>query len=138
MKINKIYVTRNDYDRLMQLIATVKINSPKDKECLDKLRGELERAQIIAPQQVKPDVVTMNSTVRMRDLDDAQLYEYQLVYPLDADPEHNKLSILAPVGTALLGFRVGDAVQWQVPAGIRRFCIEQILYQPEASGDYTR
>ena len=94
-------------------------------------------ARVISSKRVKPDVVTMNSTIKLRDLDNGELHEYQLVYPQDADPENNKLSILAPVGTALLGFSVGDTVEWPVPAGLRHLKIEEIIYQPEAAGDYT-
>lgn len=137
MAINKIQITELDHERLTQLIHSMRNLSAKDQVSLDKLQGELDRARVISTKRVKPDVVTMNSTVKLRDLDDGKLYEYQLVYPQDADPDDNKLSILAPVGTALLGFRVGDSVTWQVPAGIRRFQIEEIIYQPEASGDYT-
>lgn len=137
MAAKKIQVTQLDHERLNQLIDSMRHVSAKDQACLDKLQSELDRARIISSKRVKPDVVTMNSTVKLRDLDNGELYEYQLVYPQDADPEDNKLSVLAPVGTALLGFSVGDNVQWDVPAGVRRFQIEEILYQPEAAGDYT-
>lgn len=137
MAVKKIQVTQIDHERLTCLINSMRHISAKDQVCLDRLRRELDRARIISSKRVKPDVVTMNSTVKLRDLDNGELYEYQLVYPQDADAEDNKLSVLAPVGTALLGFRVGDSVQWQVPAGIRRFQIEEIVYQPEAAGDYA-
>lgn len=137
MAAKKIQVTQRDHERLSRLIDSMRNLSAKDRVCLDMLRGELDRARLIASERVKADVVTMNSTVKLRDLDNHELYEYQLVYPQDADPEANKLSVLAPVGTALLGFSVGDSVQWDVPAGVRRFRIEDIIYQPEASGDYS-
>jgi len=137
MAAKKIQVTKRDHERLTRLIGSLQNVSAPDKVCLDKLQGELNRARLIASEQVDPGVVTMNSTVKLRDFDDQQLYEYQLVYPQDADSEKNRLSILAPVGTALLGFSVGDSVQWEVPAGVRRFRIEEIIYQPEAAGDYS-
>ncbi len=137
MPSKKIQVTKTDHERLTQLLDSMQHVPARDRVCLDKLRGELDRARIITPKRVKPDVITMNSTVKLRDLDNNDLYEYQLVYPEDADPENNKVSILAPVGTALLGFSIGDTVEWPVPAGVRHFQIEDILYQPEASGDYT-
>jgi regulator of nucleoside diphosphate kinase len=59
-----------------------------------------------------------------------------VVFPSEADSEQGKISILAPVGTALLGYRVGDTVEWKLPGGLRRLKIERILYQPEAAGDY--
>ena len=137
MATKKIQVTQIDHERLTRLIDSMRNMPAQDQACLDKLRGELERSRIISSKRIKSSVVTMNSTVKLRDLDDGQLYEYQLVYPQDADPENHKLSILAPVGTALLGFSVGDKVTWQVPAGMRHFEIEEIIYQPEAAGDYT-
>jgi regulator of nucleoside diphosphate kinase len=137
MKPKKIQVTQRDHERLTRLLASMRNLSAQDRVCIDKLQGELDRARLIESERVKADVVTMNSTVKLRDLDNHELYEYQLVYPQDADPENNKLSVLAPVGTALLGFSVGDSVQWDVPAGVRHFCIEEIIYQPEAAGDYS-
>lgn len=137
MAAKKIQVTEIDHERLTRLIDSMRNVSMQDQVFLDKLRKELDRARIIPSKRVKSDVVTMNSTIKLRDLDDGELYEYRLVYPQSADPENNKLSILAPVGTALLGFSVGDTVEWQVPAGLRHFKIEEIMYQPEAAGDYT-
>jgi regulator of nucleoside diphosphate kinase len=136
MATRKIQVTQTDHERLVAMIEAMRNIPARDQACLNKLQSELERARIISSKRVKPDVVTMNSTVSLRDLDDGNLYEYQLVYPQDADPQDNKLSVLAPVGTALLGYRIGDTVEWQVPAGVRRFRIEGISYQPEAAGDY--
>ncbi len=133
----KIQVTQTDHERLTAMIASMRNVPAEDQACLDKLQGELDRARVIASKRVKSDVVTMNSAVALRDLDNAQLYEYQLVYPQDADPEENKISVLAPVGTALLGYSMGDVVEWPVPAGVRHLQIEGIRYQPEASGDYN-
>ncbi|NLW83616.1 MAG: nucleoside diphosphate kinase regulator [Phycisphaerae bacterium] len=137
MAAKKIQVTQVDHERLTRLIDSTRNVSTQDQAFLDKLRTELVRARIISSKRVKPDVVTMNSTIKLRDLDNGELHEYQLVYPQDADPENNKLSILAPVGTALLGFSVGDTVEWPVPAGLRHLKIEEIIYQPESAGDYT-
>ena len=137
MAAKKIQVTQVDHERLMRLIDSMRNVSTQDQVFLDKLRSELDRARVISSKRVKPDVVTMNSPIKLRDLDNGELHEYQLVYPQDADPENNKLSILAPVGTALLGFSVGDTVEWPVPAGLRHLKIEEIIYQPEAAGDYT-
>ncbi len=137
MAAKKIQVTQVDHERLMRLFDSMRNVSTQDQVFLDKLRSELDRARVISSKRVKPDVVTMNSTIKLRDLDNGELHEYQLVYPQDADPENNKLSILAPVGTALLGFSVGDTVEWPVPAGLRHLKIEEIIYQPESAGDYT-
>jgi regulator of nucleoside diphosphate kinase len=137
MATQKIQLTQLDHERLTRLLDSMRNIAARDQASLLKLQGELDRAKIISSRRVKPSVVTMNSTVKLRDLDSGELLEYQLVYPQDADVEANKVSVLAPVGTALLGFSVGDSVQWDVPAGVRRFQIEDILYQPEAAGDYN-
>ena len=76
----------------------------------------------------------MNSTVKLRDLDTKELETYTLVFPEQADIANDQLSVLAPVGTAILGQRVGDALRWRVPSGWRRFKIERVIYQPEREG----
>lgn len=86
--------------------------------------------------EVPPDVITMNSRVKLQDLDSGDEMIYTLVYPSDADTGQNRISILAPIGTALIGYRVGDIVEWKVPSGVKRLKVEEILYQPEASGDF--
>lgn len=80
----------------------------------------------------------MNSTFRLRDVDTDQEAVYTLVFPGDADSARGKVSILAPIGTAVLGYKIGDMIEWEVPAGRKRFKVEQIVYQPEAAGDYHR
>jgi regulator of nucleoside diphosphate kinase len=80
----------------------------------------------------------MNSTFRLRDVDTDQETVYTLVFPGDADSARGKISILAPIGTAVLGYKIGDMIEWEVPAGRKRFKVEQSMYQPEAAGDYHR
>jgi regulator of nucleoside diphosphate kinase len=79
----------------------------------------------------------MNSRVRLRDLDSGEKMQISLVYPSAADASAKKVSVLAPIGTAILGYRTGDTIEWEVPAGVRRLKIEDVLYQPEASGDFS-
>ena len=100
------------------------------------LKEELDRAQIVLPKDIPSDVVTMNSRVRLSDMSKGEEQVYTLVFPRDADTVTGKISVLAPVGTAILGYRVGDMIEWQVPAGKRKLKIEEIIYQPEAAGDY--
>ena len=76
----------------------------------------------------------MNSSVVLRDLSSRELETYTLVFPEDADIAQGRLSVLAPVGTAILGQRIGDELKWRVPEGWRRFKIERVLYQPEREG----
>ncbi|MFA6954882.1 MAG: nucleoside diphosphate kinase regulator [Thermoanaerobaculia bacterium] len=131
----KICVTERDKHRLSTLLGGID-TSGEDREHLDDLRYELERATVIVPSQVPPDVVTMHSLVRVTDLDDRRELVYAIVYPHEANYANGKISIVAPLGTALLGYRAGDTIEWQVPGGRRRLRIEEIVYQPEAEGDY--
>ncbi len=92
--------------------------------------------QVVSSTEIPKDVITMNSQVRLKDLDSGEEVIYCLVFPHAADSKQQKISILAPIGTALIGYRVGDIIEWNVPAGLKRLKIEEILYQPEAAGDY--
>jgi regulator of nucleoside diphosphate kinase len=103
---------------------------------LKDLEAELDRALVVAPEDVPHDVVTMNSTVILQDLKTGEIETYTLVYPDRADILNNQLSVLAPVGTAVLGQRVGDVLRWRVPAGWRQLKIEQVVYQPEREGAF--
>jgi regulator of nucleoside diphosphate kinase len=133
-----IYITENDRLRIHGLIASSRIGPKGNARYLDALEGELRRARVVRPSEVPRDVVTMHSTVRLRDLDAAESETYTLVYPSQADPENHCISVLAPVGTAILGYRVGDVVEWPVPAGTRRLRVEEVLYQPEREGVYDQ
>jgi regulator of nucleoside diphosphate kinase len=82
-----------------------------------------------------PEVVTMNTKVMLL-MSIPWGDDYSLVFPKDFDIDAGNISVLAPIGTAILGYREGDIVEWPVPSGIRRIRIEKILYQPEASGDF--
>lgn len=131
-----IAITRFDNQRLAHLLAGISRDQNPDREDLWLLEQELARAEIITSQQAPPDLVTMNSTVRLTDLGTGESLLYTLVFPHEADYKEGRISILAPLGTALLGFRVGDVVDWQMPAGNRRLRIEEVVYQPEAAGHY--
>ena len=102
----------------------------------EKLDQELDRAEIVKPEEIPSDVITMNSTFRVRDLDTLEDFVYTLVFPARADSASGKISILAPVGTAMLGYRVGDIVEWEDHAGLKRVKVEEIRYQPEAEHDH--
>lgn len=136
MSEKEILITEMDRKRLIDLILDAESGEYRGSIYLEKLRGELNRAQIVAPQEVPGDVITMNSKVALLDLDTQEEEIYTLVYPENANTNEGKISILAPVGTAMLGYRVGDVFEWEVPAGKRRLRVDKILYQPEAAGDY--
>lgn len=133
-----IVVTDHDHRRLGTLLERSTGEAVVDRRYLDDLGQELERAQVVDPHKVPGDVITMNSTIRVRDLDDDEVEEYTLVYPERANVEANRISILSPVGTALIGYRTGDTVEWPVPAGKVHLKVEDVLYQPERAGDFER
>jgi len=126
-----ILVTRSDEQRLRRILASK--GSLDGKQNLRDLLMELDRAQVVEDDEIPADVITMNTRFELRDLDTGFVAEYTLVYPGEADFTRGKISVLAPIGTALLGYRELDTVEWQVPAGIRRLRIESVLYQPQAA-----
>jgi regulator of nucleoside diphosphate kinase len=131
-----LIVTNNDRFRLERLITAAQAQGDRQSEYLTALRGELRRARNVNPPDVPRNVVTMNSKVRLRDLDTGEKETYTLVYPHEADVSAGRISVLAPVGTAIIGNRVGDTIEWPVPAGRRRLKVDAILYQPERAGNY--
>jgi regulator of nucleoside diphosphate kinase len=136
MARRKIIITENDHERLEALLASEFATAIGASEYLDDLRAELDRAEIVRPEDVPRNVVTMNSTVVLRDLDTKEKETYTLVFPEAADIANDRLSVLAPVGTAILGERVGDVVRWRVPQGWRRLKVERVVYQPEREGAF--
>jgi regulator of nucleoside diphosphate kinase len=131
-----IHITEFDLMRLRSLIVEARYSNYRGTPYLDNLVKELDRAIVVPSKEVPPDVITMNSQVRLRDLDTDEEMIYTLVFPEDADISLGKVSVLAPIGTAMLGYCVGETFEWEVPAGTRKIKIEEILYQPEASGDF--
>jgi len=136
MEEHKIYVTKFDLQRLQGLVELAKDFRCRDRNNLKRLGQELARAKIVDSKDVPPDVVTMNSQVELLNIDTNDKMIFTLVFPNEADADLGKVSIIAPIGTAIIGYRVGDTVAWRVPAGERRIKIQKILYQPEAFGDY--
>lgn len=133
MKDKPILITDEDLLHLRRLLASKGKLEGQDKAHLRDLKAELDRAVVVSAKEVPPHVLTMRSRFRLRDLDTGDVAEYTLVYPGEADISRGKLSVLAPIGMALLGYQELDTVEWRVPAGLKRFRIEQILYQPQAS-----
>lgn len=130
-----LIVSRLDCERLEELL-----DAPQ-AEGLDTggLRRELERAQLLEPAQMPADVITMNSVIRFVDEGSGEEREAALVYPRDADGGAQRISILAPVGTALLGLRVGARIRWPLPGGrTASLRVLALRYQPEAAGDLHR
>lgn len=118
--------------RLQSLTEQLK----SSREDIKALRAELDQARVVAPAEIPPDVITMNSKAQLRDVSDDELMTYTLVFPGKANADDGLISVLAPIGTAMLGHRVGDEFEWQVPAGPICLRVESVLYQPEANGHF--
>lgn len=131
-----ICITEFDLERLRKLLVDLQTTDYRKSEYVKRLQLEIDRAAVVQSKDIPSDVVTMNSTVCIEDVDTNEEEIYTLVFPEDADLEQGKISILAPVGTAMLGYEVGDSFEWEVPAGTRRLRIKRIHYQPESSGDF--
>ena len=131
-----IYITEYDHERLSALIESNRERNAADMEYLLALEEELDRAEIVNPKEIPADVITMRSQVRLKDLVSGEANIYSLVFPTEANVSEGKISILAPIGTAILGSKRGDIIEWPVPSGLRRIKVDEVLYQPEAAGEY--
>ena len=138
MQTRSIHITGQDMLRLRQLLIAADCVTNRDQEHLAALWRELDRATLVSAEDVPPDIVTMCTQVRIRDLDSGEQSDCTLVYPWEADVASNHVSVLAPLGTALLGYREGDQFEWRMPGGVRRLCVEKILQQPEATRRQAR
>lgn len=131
-----LYLTKFDLVRLQDLLVVAKAYDVVGDKHLDELQKALQQSKILPQEEMPSDIVTMNTKVVLTALTTIQEFAYTLVYPSEASIEQNKVSILSPMGTSMIGCKVGDIVEWQDPAGLRRMKIINILYQPEAAGDY--
>ena len=127
MRNSSITISSTDLRGLLALVNSARLDRRVPAENLDALERELSRATVVDPAEIPVDVVTMNATVWFRDLDSDEIEEYTLVYPSKADVRRDRISVLAPIGTALLGYRVGDIIEWRVPSGKRRFEIVNVV-----------
>ena len=132
----QILLTDSDRERLERMLRGVEGPQNSLYGYAMALKGELGRAEVVPQRAVPADVVTMNSRVKVRDVKTRKVETYVLVYPWEASMTEEGLSVLAPIGTALLGTRVGDVVSWRVPRGERTLRVEAVLYQPEAAGQF--
>ncbi len=132
----EIYITSYDLSRLEELLENARNSKTRDNAHLDELEKELLRAEVVEPKDIPSDVITMNSTVKLKDLDSGQEMTFTLVFPPGANVDQKKISIMAPIGTAMLGYREGDIIEWEVPSGCKKLQVISVLYQPEASGNY--
>lgn len=134
--MGKLYISQYDKERLEGLIDYAESAGPeRDRKYLAALQDELDKAKVVPPGKIPADVVTMNSQVRVRDLDTGEESVYRIAFPGLADPGKHSISVLSPVGTALIGARQGNVVAWEAPSGRRRLRVVELVYQPESAGD---
>lgn len=136
-KEREIYITPQDLKRLKKELSMAGVSYSHGRDDLQLLAKELDRAKIIEASEIPEKIVTMNTRLIFRDLDDDSTMEVTIVFPIDANINKGKISVFSPIGTALLGYSEGDTIEWKVPDGITRIRIEKVLYQPEASGEFN-
>ena len=129
-----LHINELDHKRLMRLIEDALNGVTEQSNSLRSLQVELTRANVVNAEELPRDVVTMRSRVLIM-LEDEEK-EITLVYPNEANRSTGKISILSPIGTAIIGYREDDVINWLTPGGLKRIRIKKVLYQPEASGDY--
>ena len=136
MSTRRIFITATDRQRLSDMVETALAGKNRDAAFLKELARELAIAETVDPKNVPPNVVTMNSRVVVKDLESGETSEYTLVFPEKADISQGRLSVVSPIGTAILGYAKGSTITWQTPGGPRQIKIVDIPYQPEAAGDF--
>ncbi|WP_425613466.1 nucleoside diphosphate kinase regulator [Anatilimnocola sp. NA78] len=133
MHSSRILISTADRERLLRLIDSARLDLRISTASIASLEGELARADIVEAAELPSDVVTMGSTIWFRDLETDEVEQYTLVIPAEADVMRDRISILAPIGTALLGYRLGDVVEWRVPSGKRRMEIVKVNQRRHAA-----
>ncbi len=137
MSTQATYVTEHDLKHLQALIDEAAWNGQCQRGELERLADALSRRKRLPADEVPPDVITLNSRVQLFELDTGDTLTCSLVLPREADIVQYKISVLSPVGMAMLGHRVGDIFDSPVPGGTKRLEVMAIWYQPEAVGDYS-
>ncbi|MBW9156928.1 nucleoside diphosphate kinase regulator [Clostridium sp. FP2] len=128
----KIFITESDKHKLLEIIN--KYEDSKNKQNLKDLEAEINRADVTSHEQMPSDVITMNTKVILLVGDTEE--EINLVYPSEADISKNKISVLSPIGTAILGYCEGSIIEWKVPDGTVQIEVKKVLFQPEAQEHY--
>ncbi|HUM96639.1 MAG TPA: nucleoside diphosphate kinase regulator [Chitinophagaceae bacterium] len=135
--MSKLIINSLDYARIKKCISDAKLFKSVSSADAEKLLKELNSAQIVEPEAMPANVVTMNSIVKLSFLNNNKQIQFQIVYPENANIKENKISIFSPIATALIGYKTNDEIEWLVPAGPTIIRVDEIIYQPEASGDFN-
>lgn len=136
MAKRNIYINEYDLKRLEPLLYDAAKGKSMTAKYVQEFQKELGRAKVVKPASVPAHVVTMNSQIRITNLDSNEQMIFTIVFPKDAHPSRDRLSILAPICLALLGHKAGETVKWGIPSGMMRLKLEELLYQPESNGNY--
>ena len=136
MPLSSIRLTTSDRHRLFVLVARADRAGALDRAHAVELEDELRDAEVVAPSETPPDLITMRTTFRIRDITTGESSLCTLVYPEEADRGQGRISVLEPLGSAVLGKRAGDTIDISLPGASRRVWIDEILFQPEAAGRY--
>lgn len=136
MTDRKIFITENDMWRLNRSFQITTALVGRNRQHFENLQEKLDRAEIVEPKKIPEGVITMNSQIRLRNLDTGEEMTYWLVFPDKTNVSPNALSVLAPMGTALLGYKEGDMIELDVPGGTKKLLVLEVIYQPERLGNY--
>ena len=134
--MKKVTLTKNDYTRIYKAITDAKNSKTINSNEAEKLLSELSKAEIVPSEKIDKDVVTRNSEVKLFFENTQKEQSFKIVYPQDANLKENKISIFSPIATALIGYKIGDEIEWIVPGGMTKIKIVDLIYQPEAAGDF--
>ena len=134
--MKKVTLTKNDYTRIYKAITDAKNSKTINSNEAEKLLSELSKAEIVPSEKIDKDVVTMNSEVKLFFENTQKEQSFKIVYPQGANLKENKISIFSPIATALIGYKIGDEIEWIVPGGMTKIKIIDLIYQPEAAGDF--
>jgi regulator of nucleoside diphosphate kinase len=138
MSKRDLVISEFDRVRLEELIE--KLTGQNDKHSWpngEKLSDKLTSAKVVAPTQIPADVITIDSIVRVLDLETKRESVHNLVLPSGSNPLEGRISVMSSLGIALLGCRIGDEIEWQTPTGLKLQRIVGVIYQPEAAGHWT-
>jgi regulator of nucleoside diphosphate kinase len=132
---NQIVISKLDYSRLNSMILNLLSNRDSNLIDLNRLNMEIKQAKVIEPEKIKPDCVTMNSVIQVKFSQSGISKTLRLTYPKDASLKDGNISVLSPLGCALLGYKKGEAVSFKAPGGTQTVVIDNVIYQPEANGE---
>ncbi len=126
---NSLVLRKEDYDIIQSLLRNTYQKNSFDRKNVEELQLDLKRAKLVTPEKFPPDAVGLNSRVKIKEDTNDKIMEFIVVTPEKANVKEKKISVMAPIGAALIGFRQGQQVKWQVPSGKKTFTIMEVSNQ---------